>query len=72
MILRNIFGGEALNAVCGGGTAVYKQRHINSILLRITKWIDLDQSPIGLSLNNPTGLPTGKGTNTGALEEATG
>jgi hypothetical protein len=44
LILRNIFGGKALNAVSGFGAAVHEERHSENIPLRVTEWIDLDQS----------------------------
>jgi hypothetical protein len=43
MILCDIFGNEAPNAVSGRGATVEEERHVDSIPLRITKWIDVDQ-----------------------------
>jgi hypothetical protein len=46
VVLRNIFGRKALNAIPGFRAAVHEERHVkNTFPLHVTKWIDLDQSP---------------------------
>ena len=46
VVLRNIFGRKALNAIPGVRAAVHEERHLKNIFpLHVTKWIDLDQSP---------------------------
>jgi hypothetical protein len=43
-ILRDILGGEALNAAPGLGAAVHEKRHAKTIRSTSEKWIDVDQS----------------------------
>jgi hypothetical protein len=57
VVLRNIFGRKALNAIPGVRAAVHEERHVkNTFPLHVTKWIDLDQSPKPLKIQKqPTG-----------------
>ncbi len=48
LVLRNVFGGKALNAVSGIGAAIHEERHTNSIARHAAKQIDLDQSSGGV------------------------
>ena len=62
VVLRNIFGRKALNAIPGFRAAVHEERHVkNTFPLHVTKWIDLDQSPKRATAKFKSGQRDGKG-----------
>jgi hypothetical protein len=61
VVLRNIFGRKALNAIPGFRAAVHEERHVkNTFPLHVTKWIDLDQSPKPLQNSAANGMKRGQ------------
>jgi len=61
VILRNIFGRKALNAIAGFRAAVHEERHVYRFPLRVPKWIYLDQSPKRATAKFKGGQRDGKG-----------